>query len=120
MHVVFDVVGQGKATEAAQWCTLDHEHGPNCKRWEGRSREIFVAQTGRETKSPIHSMLPAAHEPGMRSHGRPPTSCSQDHQKEWQPPDQLVEFQRCDKMVRTNHPEMELKLQAGNVWESSS
>ncbi|CAE6964923.1 FKBP62 [Symbiodinium sp. CCMP2592] len=37
---------QRKATEAAQWCTLDHEHGPNCK--------------------------------------RPPTSCSQDHQKEWQ------------------------------------
>ncbi|CAJ1378044.1 unnamed protein product [Effrenium voratum] len=35
-----------KKREAEQWCTLDHEHGPNCK--------------------------------------RPGTSCSQDHQKEWQ------------------------------------
>lgn len=35
-----------KKMEASQWCTLDHEHGPNCK--------------------------------------RPPTSCSHDHQKEWQ------------------------------------
>eukprot|EP00931_Biecheleriopsis_adriatica_P034957 TRINITY_DN20156_c0_g1_i1.p1 TRINITY_DN20156_c0_g1~~TRINITY_DN20156_c0_g1_i1.p1 ORF type:complete len:381 (-),score=97.77 TRINITY_DN20156_c0_g1_i1:7-1149(-) len=35
-----------KKNEASQWCTLDHEHGPNCR--------------------------------------RPPTSCSHDHQKEWQ------------------------------------
>ena len=39
-------VFERKKQEAAQWCTLDHEHGPNCR--------------------------------------RPPSSCSHDHQKEWQ------------------------------------
>lgn len=42
-----------KKMEASQWCTLDHEHGPNCK--------------------------------------RPPTSCSHDHQKEWQIYDKSTE-----------------------------
>ena len=44
--VTLAILGSGKKREAAQWCTLDHEHGPNCR--------------------------------------RPPTGCSQDHQREWQ------------------------------------